>query len=604
MEIIGKNKLTEVFNLYDDEQKAKQQSYKYANDPLAWIKDAFGSDYVPVVPKIKQSVIDCLEHRYNLIYGVNSCGKSFCYDALVSLWWIFGRGKANAEVIILAGSSQQTMKAFRYMGQMMEINQERFRQRLTNINIDGRIVQEVKLRVGNRTVAFGRNPRQGENNKQAILGGHSSGGTLMICEESDGLSETMMLSAVRNITGKNDRLVAVTNPNDPDSFIGKTALWYEQMLDGADDVKPNEWHITQIGWKDMPTNPESKCYKKNLPSIQADNLLLPAWVEDMKDRYVNEPAMYNTLVLGRFDYVNKKSLITHYDINIAIDTNADTNADIISRPIIGLDLALFGQDNTVAYIAYDTKTEVTEHSDNTKPDDFGEEIHTCDDRCYNTTKTITRCRFLGHITSNDVGPRAQAKWIVDLAENNNASHIYFDAGGMGGPFRETLRDELTARGLDIIGVGLDGSKRDFAGASYKNDRAYWWGKCKERLLNGNIDLDPDDFIHSEYKNKDISMGKILIDELTKVGYTVDANDRICLESKKNMSKSPDYADAFVYAVMPRDEIEYVLNRNKKEPEKIVDMSDIDEDFADDFYDRFNIDDPFAVIGDPFMNILV
>jgi hypothetical protein len=581
MSQLRQNKLKATFDLLEEQDKQISQQHKYATDPIAWVAAAFGSQYVPVVDKIRRSVEQMMEHRLNLIYGVNASGKSFCYDALISLWWIFGRGKDNAQFIILAGSSQQTTKAFGYMAQMIEVNHERHAKGLTQIFIDGRVVQEVKLRVGGITVGFGRNPRQGENNKQAILGGHSLGDTLMICEEADGLSDVLMLAAQRNATAKGDIVVAITNPNDPDSYVGRQARWYEDTLDGKDveEEEKNQWHITQIGWVDMPTNPDSDTFNEDIPAIQFDNLLQPDWVNQMSRDYGSDPAMYNTLVLGRFDYVNKKSLITKQDINTGIETQAALTAETVSRPVMGLDLALFGSDNTVAYIAYDIPTPVMQHSDNVVEGEYGEDIHQCDDRCREITKTITYCRFLSDIQTNDVDQVEQARWVGDMCEKHNISHVHFDSANMGAAFERTLTDELTNRKLDTICVGFSGARRDFAGARYNNDRSYWWGTAKERLHNGDIDLDATD--------------ETLVKELMMLGFHRDAADRVCLESKDKLVKSPDYADAFVYAVTPRTDVEYMLNQHTKEPEKIIEMADYDEDFQDDFYDRFGIGDPFA-----------
>jgi hypothetical protein len=420
------------------------------------------------------------------------------------------------------------------------VNQERYENKLTQIKIDARVIQQTALRQKGTDVMFGRNPRQSENSKSIILGGHSLGGTLVLAEEADSLTEKLIKDALRNITGEKDRIVAITNPNDPDSYIGRMAKWYEDYLDDK-EYTPNEWHITQIGWDDMPTNPKSPDYNPSIPSVQFSNLLQPKTVNSFITSYGTDSAEYNIFVLGRFDYAYKKTFITQKDIGVAITTTADTESEFIGRPILGVDLALFGENKTVAYIRYDILTEYVDH--------ISVFEHTCTEECVKKSKYIARIRYIGEIDDRVSDQTTQAKWVIDLAKNHNVAQIRFDGSGLGAPFQKTLEDEITRQGLDVYGVSLVASRHDLSPSVYFNDRAAWWGQVKQGFIQGDIDIDEQD--------------ERLIKELKSLGYNRDSSNRIVLQAKKELSVSPDYADSFVLAALPNESIEAMLAPKKQ-----------------------------------------
>jgi hypothetical protein len=549
----------------------QKTSEAYAYDPIAWCLDAFGDEYVPRVEKIKDAAKTVLDNQKNIVYGINGTGKTFFFSGMFSLWWIFGRNAKNSSVVIAGPHSSHTKKGFAYIAEMIEVNHARHEAGLTTIWLDGRVSQQANLRINGVDVILARSPRQGESNATALLGGHTTGGTCIIVDEADGLNETLIKSALRNVTGKRDIGIFLTNPNNPDSQIGKYAKWYEDMLAGR-EYEQSSWAITQIGWKDMPTNPESDKFNSDIPKIQKDNLIQENTILGFTEDYGVGTPGYNTTVLGRYDYFNLSTFITTHDINKGIITQADSKADYIGRPTIGVDLALFGEDDTVAYGAWQIPTLVEEHDDTINDKDE----HKCTENCRETTKIITKLKFIDALTDNKANQHDQAKWLADICRGLGAIKVHFDAAGLGAPFAKTFQDELARQGLDTVAIGLIGSTRNLAGEVYNNDRSYWWGNMKERLRHGEIDLDEED--------------ERLIKELKMLSYSRDTAGRIALQSKRDLKKSPDYADSAVLAVIPDEQIQMMLAPKKTE---VVPMEEVYENLYsdDDFYDEFDEGDP-------------
>jgi hypothetical protein len=547
-----------------------EKNRKYADDPVEWCRSAFGDDYVSVIPKLQEAQRSLASSaKFIACYSSNAVGKSFTLGAEGALWWVYGRGVANAQVLLIAGGSQQVKKFMGYCSNLIGVNHNRYEQGKTNVYIDGRVIDQSSVRTKGLDVILGRNPRQTENNKQAVLGAHSLGGTLVIFEEADGISKTIFEGGLRSVTGAKDKALAITNPNDPDSYIGMATRWYEDMLDGKEYTK-NQWEVFQVGWKDMPTNPENENYNLEISDEQRNNLLSKEAVDNWIDMYGVGSVDYNIKILGRWDYAEKRTLITQKDINDGVNAKADLEVDFITRPVLGIDLALFGKDNTVIYMAYDVPTAFTTHT-TLLP-------HECTNECITETKNITYVRYLDAITDNATDQQTQAKYVSELCKEHDVCEVRFDAAGLGAPFYRTLEIEIENSNLDTRIIPFIGSKRDFAGASYENDRAYWWGKCKELLIGGRIDLDEND--------------ELLIKELKSIGYKINNKNQIILQSKNELPKSPDYADSFILAIQPRENVEYMLNMNLKSPDKIVQMEDVDPEFRNTEYDEFGLDDSY------------
>ena len=145
--------------------------------------------------------------------------------------------------------------------------------------------------------------------------------------------------------------------------------------------------------------------------------------------------------------------------------------------------------------------------------------------------------------------------IVAAFHRHNASAVFVDAGGVGGGVVDRLRElRIPVYPVDF-GAGPDYYVfGESSGTKYKNKRAEIWGAMRDWLKTGSI---PDAVPGQELT---------LVDELVGPNFTLDGNEAIQLESKKDMRRrqvpSPNAADALactfampVYVPSRDDEIQ-------------------------------------------------
>lgn len=155
-----------------------------------------------------------------------------------------------------------------------------------------------------------------------------------------------------------------------------------------------------------------------------------------------------------------------------------------------------------------------------------------------------------------------ANEVHNAAIDFGASEVRYDLQGIGQGFEELLF-QLEPRPYKMI--GLSGSSASPDRRQWYNARAYWWDRVRRQLREGSLDIDLGD--------------ENLNDELVMVEYKFAPSGGLLLESKDEMRKrgvkSPDFADAFVYASVDLDDM---LN---PEPKKQTTYEDAETVMGDD-----------------------
>lgn len=155
-----------------------------------------------------------------------------------------------------------------------------------------------------------------------------------------------------------------------------------------------------------------------------------------------------------------------------------------------------------------------------------------------------------------------ANEVHNAAVDFGASEVRYDLQGVGQGFEELLF-QLEPRPYKMI--GLSGSSASPDRRQWYNARAYWWDRVRRQLREGELDVDP--------------LDENLNDELVMVEYKFAPSGGLLLESKDEMRKrgvkSPDFADAFVYASVDLDDM---LN---PEPKKQTTYEDAETVMGDD-----------------------
>jgi hypothetical protein len=254
-------------------------------------------------------------------------------------------------------------------------------------------------------------------------------------------------------------------------------------------------------------------------------MLQPDTVESWRIQWGEEDPRWKAKILGEFPDQSENSLFSQATINKAVETKVKPDHD--SRPILGVDVARFGQDiSTVYSVEEGTVYEV---------DDDG-----------NETATQKRGKLVRLVDSWAKADGVEsANRIHQLALQTGAKEVRIDVAGLGGP----IKDNVAVLAQTTYGVvAMNGSS--MAGVDpyrHINSRAWWHDSLREQMQNGTVDVDLGD--------------EKLINELLGIRYHFKNRYRsLQVESKDDMAqrgvKSPDHSDAVVYATAP---IENILN---------------------------------------------
>jgi phage terminase large subunit len=260
-----------------------------------------------------------------------------------------------------------------------------------------------------------------------------------------------------------------------------------------------------VGW--LTTNPED-CWLKDdfvdgllpgteyIPSLPGDNPHLPeGYLDDMSD--VLGYAQQRRYIYGDWGHTDQPDQLINYQWLHDAQTTWDyiDLADV--TPYLGCDVARFGDDSSIiAEMTGSILTNIKQFR-GLRTDQFADEIH---DR----------------ITKKEINPK----------------NVGVDVVGLGAGTCDNLRKKkLRVRELNSSSKAPTYKKFNFA-----NLRSYMWWLLREDLKDGNIAILLND--------------KELIQELIAVRYKIESG-KIIVEAKKEVKKrlkrSPDKADAFVYA---------------------------------------------------------
>jgi len=448
--------------------KTNQQSMKlreqYKRDIKLWAWDKLKIHLWSKQVEIAEALVA------NKKVAVKSChgsGKSY-FASIVVAWWVDTRYGTEAVVVSTAPTYEQVNKIlWRYIRQHWGKNK-----------LMGNVTQtdEWKDSKG-EVVAWGRKPA--DTNTQGFQGIHSSGGVLAVIDEACGVNETLFTGVEAITTGSGDRILAIANPDIPTSEFGRIFL--------KDDPS---WFKITISAFDTPNftgeyMPEES--KKGLVSVE--------WAEEKKHSWGVDSPRYKSKVLGEFTTEGGRSLFT---METLMRGHAmEIQPSVETRPVLGVDVARFGDDYTVVYKYHDGKLRLLDK--------------------WNKSSTVVT-----------------AKRIVELAWEENASEVRIDGVGLGGPVVDMVADQSDSR-FETIGLIGNESSPDID--KWVNARAYWYDNMRERMFTGQIDTDIED--------------KVLEDELGDLEYFFGKRGNLQIESKddiiKRRQKSPDYADAACYA---------------------------------------------------------
>lgn len=254
-----------------------------------------------------------------------------------------------------------------------------------------------------------------------------------------------------------------------------------------------DWHKITISAFDTPN-----FTGEEMPEEALSGMISQKWVEARKRGWGEDDPRYKAKVLGEFSTDSTTKLFSLGVINTGTATEVVPSTE--AQVVLGCDISRFGSDDTTVYSNHGGRIRLEES--------------------WNKTDTY-----------------ASAEKIHEIAIRVGATEVRVDGVGLGAPVVDIL-----ARLCDgqYIPIGLVGNASSPDLDKWVNIRAHWYDTVREKMRLGEIDIDLND--------------KVLQNELLDLEYKFSSNrGSLQIESKdeirKRLKKSPDYADAFIYAAV-------------------------------------------------------
>lgn len=295
------------------------------------------------------------------------------------------------------------------------------------------------------------------DNPVNFQGPHSPAGVLVIGDEASGLPEWLYEAIDGLLTQEGARLLLIGNPNYPvGSFYESHRTWPAEQ----------RFHISAF---DVPPH-----------------ILRPDWKEEMRGKYGEESPVYQVRVLGNFPPQGANALISLLWVEAA-----QNRESVPGTPIeIGVDVARFGDDESVAYVRAGSKI-------------------------------VDAAYWQGNDTMQSAGR------VAALIQRWRPSRVKVDVIGLGAG----VVDRLKEQGYPVIGVNV--GQAAFDKEAFANLRAEIYDGLATRFRDGEIAVPPDDM--------DLS------NQLTALTMGYTSRGQMQLVRKEDMKTqgfaSPDRADA-------------------------------------------------------------
>lgn len=254
--------------------------------------------------------------------------------------------------------------------------------------------------------------------------------------------------------------------------------------------KPKNWNLITISVFDNPN-----FTGEEVPEDVKSGLSDESYVTSKREEYGEGTPRWVSRVEGEFAFDVENSLITERELSVAYDTEIYPDSDTL--PVLGVDVARFGADSSVIYLNHDGHLRL-------------------------------------HESWNKAPATETAAKIHRAALDTGAWQVRIDGAGMGGPIIDQVVGLAEGRYavISMVGNAASPNKRQWI-----NARAWWYDSLRQALYEGHIDIDP--------------MDEKLIDELMSIQLKFAPSGGLQIESKDDMRKrgvkSPDFADAVVYA---------------------------------------------------------
>lgn len=510
----------------------RQQSRKgqYLNNPTMWAKDVLGIHLWSKQREVMQSV------QENIHTAVRSChgsGKSLL-ASVIACWWIAVHPEGEAIVVTTAPTFAQVHAILWEEIRKHHLTAEqRYKDGLSPMKLPGYITQSDMWKSDSgQLLGFGRKPA--DNNDHGFHGIHRRY-VLVLIDESCGIKENLFTAVEAITTTEGSRILAIGNPDDPATHFNKMFTkdenWKRIAISAFDSPNFTIRHRGHFKGCDDPrclsdgwaARAESDA---DVPDELRPLLIQWDWVEQRRLAWGEGSSLWLSKVLGEFPLQSVNTLFNRETLNRGLNTNIKPLRS--AKVVLGVDLSRFGPDYSTIY----------KFEQGPRVDDEGKPM-------VGNGGRLRLVDFWGGKADEDgVDGMESANRVHQWAQSLGADEVRIDAEGVGGPILDQI--VRLSEGAYTV-VAMRGSMASPDHFRWLNARAYWYDKAREAMLNNQIDMDPED--------------KRVEEELEQIQYHFKNRfSSLQIESKDDMAKrglkSPDYADAAIYAMA---DMSYVID---------------------------------------------
>ena len=328
---------------------------------------------------------------------------------------------------------------------------------------------------------------------------------LVVIDEAGGVSENIFTSVETITTNEGARILAIANPDNPNSYMAK--IWREQE---ALPESQRDWNLIRISAFDTPNFTGER-----VPEKMSRNLLQKDWVADAERRWGKEDPRYQSKVLAVFPEIGEDGLFNLGRVLESMNSYNDFDYDTQAPVVLGVDVGL-SVSGDFSVIAANQDGKVT---------------------------------ILDKVKGWD-GNRL-ARRIGEWCDVMKVSEVRVDAIGVGRGVQAVLDNHVP----DNVRVSwIVGNEASPDNLKWYNFRAAMYDTVSQKINRGELAIPPEEAQGEKTEG--------LFDEFRAIRYEYRGS-RLLLESKeqikkniqrKGKGKSPDVLDAIVYACLDLDEL--------------------------------------------------
>jgi hypothetical protein len=474
------------------EEELAHPWYRYANDPVAFVRDGLGETIWSRQAQILESVRD---NKRTAVPACHAPGKSHIAARAVA-WWIACHAPGTAIAITAAPTHRQ----------VRNILWPHIRRVAIRHHLPGEVLT-VAWKLNDDIVSYGFSPAAWD--ETAVQGVHAPN-LLIVVDEAGGIGTVIGQALESLMTGGNTRLLLLGNP--PTDLEGS---WFEKSCGSAN------YNVIPIGAFDTPnfTGEDAGICNACPPSVPqhpvATHLVDREWVDDVISEFGEESPFVQARVFARFPRQVSNKVIPFDWAESAAQNETPTES---MRIRLGVDVAADGGDEFAIAWADGFKVSVRHNSSGAQ----------------NANPVDVAGKVLEHILEAE---KVHADRGID-----QPVRVKIDAIGVGWGVSGLLqrwKDEKRHK-AEIIAVNV--AERSAFPDKFHNQRAeMWW--------NGRTLVQPKPDGTQEMR---LDIDRRAIVQLSTPMYKSDSSGRILIEKKSDMKRrgqtSPDRAEAVLLAV--------------------------------------------------------